>query len=214
MAVEPLSAGSATAADPRLERWRERSRSVRRLRVAVPAVIGAIVVAVIGWIGIGGLLADLRTVKASEGGLHMTNPRFFGRDEGGRAFSLQAVEAQRDTRDLDRISLSRPSVFLDHGAEHPTTAHAPQGVYVESRRKLLLTGGVDLDDGKGTHLFSPSAEVDTRTGDVDGRGDVSGTSPLGRFQASAYLLRNKGAAVTFFGGTHAHMFNGSEKPQP
>ena len=214
MAVEPVSAGATPAVDPRLERWRERSRSVRRLRVAVPAAIAVLILAVIGWIGIGGLLADLRTVKASEGGLHMTNPRFFGRDEGGRAFTLQAVEAQRDARDLDRITLSRPSVFLDHGAEHPTTVHAPHGLYTESRRKLLLTGGVDLDDGKGTHMWSPSAMVDTRTGDVDGRGDVSGTSPLGRFQASAYLVREKGDAVTFFGGTHAHMFNGSEKPKP
>ena len=187
---------------------------MRRLRVVVPAAIAAIVVAVIAWIGIGGLIADLRTVKASAGGLHMTNPRFFGRDEGGRAFTLQAVEAQRDARDLDRITLSRPSVFLDHGTEHPTTAHAPDGVYSETRRKLLLTGGVDLDDGKGTHMFSPSAEVDTSTGDVDGRGDVSGTSPLGRFQASAYLVRDKGAVVTFFNGVRAHMINGSEKPKP
>ena len=214
MADESIPAGATPSADPRLERWRGRSRSVRRLRVAVPAVIGAIVLAVIGWIGIGGLLADLRTVKASQGGLHMTNPRFFGRDEGGRAFTLQAVEAQRDARDPDRITLSRPSVFLDHGAEHPTTAHAPSGAYAESRRKLLLTGGVDLDDGKGAHLFSPSAEIDTRTGDVDGRGDVSGTSPLGRFQASAYLVRDKGAVVTFSGGVHAQLINGSETPRP
>lgn len=214
MKAEPLSAAPPPAADPRLARWRERSRSVRRLRVAAPVAIGAIVVAVVAWIGVGGLLADLRTVKASEGGLHMTNPRFFGRDEGGRAFTLQAVEAIRDARDLDRVTLSRPTVFLDHGTEHPTTAHAPDGVYSEARRKLLLTGGVDLDDGKGTHLFSPSAEVDTRTGDVDGRGDVSGTSPLGRFQAAAYFVRGKGAAVSFFGGTHAHMFNGSGAPKP
>ena len=207
-----MSAGPA--ADPRLQRWRERSRRVRRLRVAAPAAIAALVVAVVAWIGIGGLLADLRTVKAAQGGLHMTNPRFFGRDEGGRAFSLQAAEAVRDARDLDRISLDRPSVTLDHGAERPVTAHAPTGVYTESRRKLLLTGGVHLDDGKGTVLDSPSAEVDTRTGDVDGRGDVTGASPLGRFQASAYLVRAKGAAVTFFGGVHAHLINGSETRKP
>ena len=130
MAAEPFPAGAQPAADPRLERWRERSRSVRRLRVAVPAAIGAIVVGVVGWIGVGGLLADLRTVKASEGGLHMTNPRFFGRDEGGRAFTLQAVEAQRDGRDPDRITLSRPNVFLDHGAipppPTPPTASIPR----------------------------------------------------------------------------------------
>ena len=73
---------------------------------------------------------------------------------------------------------------------------------------------MDLDDGKGTHMVSPSAVVDTSTGDVDGRGDVSGTSPLGRFQASAYLVRDKGAAVTFFGGVRAHLINGSEKSRP
>lgn len=214
MAAEPVSAPPPAPADARLQRWRDRSRSVRRLRVAVPAAIVLIVVAVVAWIGIGGLLADLRTVKASAGGLHMSNPRFFGRDEGGRAFTLQAVEAERDARDLDRITLTRPSVSLDHGTEHPTTAHAPLGVYTESRKKLLLTGGVELDDGKGTHLVSPSAEVDIHTGDVDGRGDVSGTSPLGRFQASAYLVRDKGAAVTFLGGTRAHLINGSEPPHP
>ena len=202
------------AADPRLERWRERSRRVRRLRVAVPVAIAVIVTGVVSWIGIGSLLADLRTVKAAQGGLHMTNPRFFGRDEGGRAFTLQAVEAVRDARDLDRIALTQPRVALDHGSEAPVTVRAPHGLYLESRRRLLLTGGVHLDDGKGTLLDSPSAEVDTRTGDVDGRGDVSGTSPLGRFQASAYLVRQKGDAVTFYDGVRAHLINGSEKPKP
>ncbi len=215
MSAEPAPlAAPLAAADPRLDRWRERSRRVRRLRVAVPAAIAAIVVAVVAWIGIGSLLADLRTVKASEGGLHMTNPRFFGRDAGGRAFSLRATEAVRDARNLDRIALTKPDVTLDHGSEAPVTAHSPTGMYTESRRKLLLTGGVELDDGKGTHLVSPSAEVDTSTGDVDGRGDVSGTSPLGHFQASAYLVRQKGDAVTFFGGVKAHMLNGSEKTKP
>lgn len=209
-----MSAEDVPGPDPRLARWRERSRRVRRLRVAVPAAIAAIVVAVVAWIGIGGLLADLRTVKAAEGGLHMTNPRFFGRDEGGRAFSLQAAEAVRDARDADRITLTRPSVSLDHGSEQPVTGRAPLGVYTESRRKLLLSGGVELDDGKGTRLASPSAEVDTRTGDVDGRGEVIGTSPLGRFQASAYLVRDKGADVTFFGGVRAHLVNGSERGKP
>ena len=215
MSAEPVRAVvEPVAADPRLGRWRERSRRVRRLRVAVPAAIGAIVVAVVAWIGIGSLLGDLRSSKASEGGLHMTNPRFFGRDEGGRAFSLRATEAVRDARDVDRISLTKPSVVLDHGSENPVTARSPTGVYAESRRRLLLTGGVDLDDGKGTRMFSPSAEVDTSTGDVDGRGDVTGNGPLGHMQASAYLVRDKGAAVTFFGGVRSHILNGSEKPKP
>ena len=213
MSLEP-AVPAQPAADPRLERWRERSRQVRRLRVAVPAAIAALVVAVVAWIGIGSFLADQRTVSASGGGLHMTNPRFFGRQESGRAFSLQATEAVRDARDLDRISLTKPSVTLDHGSDAPVTSHSPTGVYTESRRKLLLTGGVVLDDGKGTILHSPSAEVDTRTGDVDGRGDVTGDGPLGHMQASAYLVREQGAAVTFYGGTHAHIVNGSETPKP
>ena len=210
----PADAAASAAADPRLDRWRERSRRVRTLRVALPAAIAALVAGVVAWIGISSLLADLRTVKAAQGGLHMTNPRFFGRDEGGRAFSLQATEAVRDARDLDHIALTKPNVILDHGAEAPVTAHSPTGLYRESARKLLLTGGVALDDGKGTHLYSPSAEVDTRTGDVDGRGNVWGDGPLGQMQGAAYLVRQKGAAVTFYGGTHAHILNGSETPRP
>ncbi len=211
---DALQDAQAPPADPRLRRWRDRSRRVRRLRVAVPAAIGALVTGTVAWVGISSLLADLRASGAAEGGLHMTNPRFFGRQESGRAFSLKAAEAVRDARDLDHVALTQPSVTLDHGSEAPVTAHSPTGLYRESARKLLLTGGVALDDGKGTRLYSPSAEVDTRTGDVDGRGKVWGEGPLGQMQGAAYLVRQRGAAVTFYGGTHAHILNGSEKPRP
>ncbi len=85
---------------------------------------------------------------------------------------------------------------------------------MESARRLLLDGGVELDDGKGAHLHSPAATVDTRTGDVGGSGGVTGESPLGRFQASSYLVTGKGAEVAFSGGVQARFVNQPEAAKP
>jgi lipopolysaccharide export system protein LptC len=210
--VEPLPASPA-GRDARLARWREHSRGVRRLRVLLPAAIVALVVAVAGWVGIRGVLADLQTSKAAEGGLHMTNPRFTGRDEGGRQYVLEAKEAVRDARDLDKVAVQAPGVTLDYGGARPSVVRARDGLFSQKAGRLQLTGGVVMDDGKGAHLESPAAEVDTRTGDVAGRGGVTGTSPLGRFQAGAYLVKGKGAEVVFSGGVRAHLENQPEAPK-
>lgn len=193
-----------------LSRWRARSRGVRRLRWALPAVAGALVLAVAGWIGVRAVLSDLRSEQAAAGGLHMTNPRFFGRDEAGRAFTLQAAEARRDGRNPDRVTLEGPSLVLDYGGLRPSTIRAPKGDYAQAARRLVLTGGVRMDDGRGARLDSPDALVDTRTGDVTGRGGVTGISPLGRFQASSYLVSGKGARVVFSGDVRGHLINASE----
>lgn len=205
---------SSPAHDPRLQRWRERSRGVRRLRVILPAAMLVLVVAVAAWIGVRGVLADLRTEKAAQGGLHMTNPRFTGRDEGGRQYVLEAKEAVREARDLDKVVVQAPGVTLDYGGTRPSVVRAKTGLFTQSAGRLQLNGGVVMDDGKGAHLESPAAVVDTRTGDVTGQGGVVGTSPLGRFQAGAYLVKGKGAEVVFSGGVRAHLENRPEAPQP
>ena len=196
----------------RISRWRDRSRGVRRLRWVLPAVMGALVLAVAGWIAVRAVMADLRSDRAAAGGLHMTNPRFFGRDEAGRAFTLQAGEAVRDARDPDRVTLTRPNLVLDYGGVRPSTVSGARGVYLQSARRLNVTGGVRVDDGRGARLNSPDAVVDTRTGDVQGSGGVTGESPLGRFQASSYLVSGKGARVAFNGGVRARLTNASNTP--
>lgn len=200
--------------DPRVARWREHSRGVRRLRVLLPALMLAVIVAVAAWIAVRGVLADLRTEKASKGGLHMTNPRFTGRDESGRQYVLEAREAVREARDLDKVTVQAPGVTLDYGGARPSLVHAQTGLFSQKAGRLQLNGGVVMDDGKGAHLESPAAVVDTRTGDVAGQGGVVGTSPLGRFQAGAYLVKGKGAEVVFSGGVRAHLENQPETPRP
>lgn len=201
--------GEEAAPADRVSRWRSRSRGVRRLRWALPAAMGALVLAVAGWIAVRAVVADLRSDRAAAGGLHMTNPRFFGRDEAGRAFTLQAGEAVRDARDADRVTLTDPNLVLDYGGVRPSTVRGARGVYLQSARRLTVTGGVRVDDGRGARLRSPDALVDTRTGDVRGAGGVTGESPLGRFQASSYLVAGKGARVVFSGDVRARLTNAS-----
>ena len=207
--AEGLPSASAAAA-ARLAR----TRNVRRLRIALPAAMGAIVVAVIAWVGVRGLLADIRAEGAAAGGLHMTKPRFFGRDEQGRAYTLQALDAVRDAKTPDRIALTEPRLSLDHGAPQPTTIRSKTGLYTEAARHLHLEGGVRLEDGKGAKLDSPTAEVDTQTGDVSGQGGVTGASPLGQFRASSYLVKGKGAEIDFSGGVQGRFVNQPETRRP
>lgn len=196
----PVLAGAA--------RFRERSRLVRQARRWTPIAMGAIVLLIAGWIGVSSLLANVAAERARSGSIHMTNPKFYGRDQKGRAFRLEAATAVRDNTTPDYVALQTPALALESGGTaKPMIARSPTGAYREAEGFLALTGGVVVDDGKGGRYLSQTADVDVHKGEVHGRDKVSGQSPLGSLTASSYSIDQNGDHSVFSGGVHAHLTN-------
>jgi len=185
------------------ERWRRRSRLIRRLRVLLPALIAAIFAGLVAQVAHHTLTAKAQQEEA-EGPIRLSNPRFVGRDGRGRAFVLTAQAAVRDERDFQRVILLRPTLVIDEGGENPLRLTSQSGVYHEATRKLQLTGGVRLSSPE-TAFDTAASLYDTKSGVLVGSGPVQGSGSLGEISAKSYGVYDRGGRVIFKGGVRARM---------
>lgn len=186
-------------------RWQRHTRIIHGLRIALPVLMVAIALVLVGWVAwasrphLGGNIGDV--LKS----IHMTNPRFQGRDSKGRAFTLSAREAVRDERNQKQVSLTDPYVSLGVDTATPTRLMADYGVYNEEDRMLRLNGNVRLDDGSGYRFASNQATVDTRKGELVGKEAMSADGPMGQVQAGSFAVQDKGKKAIFKGGVRARL---------
>ena len=189
-----------------MEAWRKRSRSVRFWRRALPVTIAGIAGLVALWIGGRALVVKLTATGGPHNtGVHMTNPRFYGRDASNQAFVLGAAEAARDMVTGKTVSLSAPNVTLGADSANPTHVQAKHGLYQEDARRLTLQGQVQLRSASGYTFLAPQAQVDTASGTVSGNAGVQGQGPLGHIVASSYAVYDHGHRVIMKGDVRAHI---------
>lgn len=181
-----------------LMRWRRRSRVVRLMRIALPAAIGVLLVALAGQV-IWRSIADGATAKAENVPIRLVNPKFYGRDEEGRAFVLSAVTAVRDDNDYQRVILEKPTVALDRKDGGQAHLSAATGVYREDDRLLDLKGSVRLNNGTD-QLVTNRSTFNTKTGQIEGSGPITGTGAIGQIEAQSYGVYDKGDRMVFKGG--------------
>ena len=194
-------------ADPRradFERWRRRSRLVRTLRVVLPSIIALIFAGLVGSVAWSTFNAQPRSAKAGDEPIRLTNPRFIGRDDKGRAFVLTADSAIRDRLDYQRVILKKPALVLDEKGPDEMHINGADGVFHEQTGKLELSNGVRMADAK--NAFDTAASLfDTKTGEVVGSGPIQGAGGLGEIRAESYGVYGKGDRMVFKGGVRTRL---------
>ena len=186
------------------ERWRRRSRLIRRLRVILPALIALILLAMAGFVLHTTFLGRDAAPREADAPIQLVNPRFVGKDDKGRAFVLTAATAVRDENDYQRVLLDKPALILDAEGINPTRVTAKSGVYREDRRVLNLDGGVTMS-GQDTTFDTLSSIFNTATGELEGQGEISGSSSLGEITAKSYGVYDKGERLVFKGGVRGRI---------
>src|ERR1700741_2470908 len=143
------AAADTTLPEPRradFERWRRRSRLIRTLRVALPALIALIFAGLVSSVAWSTFNAQPKTARAGDEPIRLINPRFVGRDDKGRAFVLTADSAIRDRLDYSRVILKKPALVLDENGPDQMRINGTDGVFHEQNGKLELTNGVRMAD--------------------------------------------------------------------
>ena len=204
VSLAPASPLSAPHPHVDFERWRRRSRLIRRLRVLLPLAIGAILVGMAGFVVQTSLRGAAVKPADPDTPIQLVNPRFLGRDDKGRAYVLTAKTAVRDPNDYQRVLLNTPMLILDEEGEHPMHLSARSGVYREDRRMLNLDGGVRLN-GDDISFSTVSSIFNTATGELEGLGQIQGAGPLGEIIAKSYGVYDKGERMVFRGGVHTRV---------
>lgn len=198
---------SDTLAEPRradFERWRRRSRLIRTLRVVLPGLIVVIFLGLIGSVAWSTFNAQPRSARAGDEPIRLTNPRFIGRDDKGRAFVLTADSAIRDPLDYQRVILKKPALLLDEKGPDEMRLNGADGIFHEQTGKLELSNGVRMADAKNTFDTATSL-FDTKTGEVLGSGPIQGAGGLGEIRAESYGVYGKGDRMVFKGGVKTRL---------
>jgi lipopolysaccharide export system protein LptC len=190
-----------SAAETPVRRIRPRSRSVATLRIALPAVAAAVLLAVIGFAILGAVQAAHHEA-ASRAPVELVAPRLSGVDDQHRPFVITAKRAMRDGADLQRIRLEAP--HLDRGGDQPMQATAVSGVYDQAAGRLELAGGVQLSGAQGA-FTTPTAVYDTKAGELVGTGGVRASGSVGQLSAGSFTATDKGKSVIYKGGVHTRL---------
>ena len=202
----PFEDGSTSEArrQRNMERWRRRSRQIHFFRRALPTAIAVILVVLAGWVLLRGFLTRLGDLRSATSTIHMTNARFYGRDENGRPYVMGSSEATRSDKDFQRITLLKPQLNFDSGgANQNSHISADHGVYREDDRILRLRDNVVMHDQTGNTFLTDQAVVNTVNNSVEGRDHVQGSGPMGAVTADSYAVYDKGATVVFRGHVHS-----------
>ncbi len=210
-AYSPAAGGGVDPArrSGNLDRWRRHSTLIHFLRGALPTLIVALLLLLIGWAGFNTLVSRSGSGAAANMSIRMINPKFFGRDEGNKPFILSAASAARDDNQFQKIYLDKPVIIMGGVPTDQSQVTAQKGVYREDSRILILEGDVHLRDASGDNFFSQHALVNTITNDIDGAAHIDGHGPLGQIASSSYAVRNGGEHVFFRGQVKARIEQGA-----
>ena len=204
MSNPELTAPTGPPRQDSVAKWRRRSRTIHLLRIALPVAIGLIFAGLAGSVIYSAVQSQPSPAQDASQPIRLTNPRFVGRDDKGRAFVLTAQSATRDTQDYQKVFLDKPALVLDQDGPDPQHMTSKTGIYHEADRKLELMGGVHFAGVRAA--FDTAASLfDTRTGELVGSGPIQGSGSLGEISAKSYGVYDKGDRMVFKGGVRTRL---------
>lgn len=222
-AVPPIDAGHATpaiqrfVADPSRDRSRlDRVIGLKRedsepwvaryadhIRVALPLIALAVVLAGLVWPMFGGStgipLARMPQVQDRQEYMRMTNPHFAGNDKGRKPYTVTADHAVQRAKQEKVFDLARPKADMLDGKDRWLAITADTGRYDEKLHLLDLAGEVTLFHDNGHTLVTERARVDLDGSAAYGDRPVAGHGPSGEIVAEGFHASERGERIVFTG---------------
>lgn len=173
------------------------------LKRALPLAALAALALTLAWPQITGSEDRMRVAyrKPAEGlseSARVLDPRYTGRDERDRPFTLTADRAeQAPGSSIVELAAPRADVTLENGAWVALEAQA--GRFDRAARLLDLEGEVVLHHDAGYEVRTARATIDLASGRAEGDAPVAVQGPAGSLDAPGFRLEEKGAVVIFPG---------------
>jgi lipopolysaccharide export system protein LptC len=187
-----------------IQRWRQRSRLIHALRLALPALIGVILLGLGASVAYNAITLHRAPIKDSSAPIRLVNPHFVGRDAKGKPFLLTSITATRDPQNYQRVFLDRPTLTLDTDGPDPMHITSGAGIYHEDTGKLEVSKGVRMSGARGA-FDTDSSLFDTKTQELVGTVDIQGLGINGQIQAKSYGVYDNGARMVFTGDIRSRL---------
>lgn len=179
------------------------ARTVRLLRVLLPALAAVLVGIVMLWPQLAGRQDQFRIgfadLEIANDGLSMVAPRYVGTDDQNRPYSIAASSVRHlvpDSRDL-MLDMPEAEITLDDG--NWVSVSAETGTYHVTDEILYLSGSVRLFHDQGYQLQTSSAIVDLARSEVSGSELVAGHGPAGYLEGTGFRVHDGGTFIHVLG---------------
>jgi lipopolysaccharide export system protein LptC len=195
------------------------SRFVGRMKIALPAVAGVILLLVL-------LLPQFRAdserfrvgvknlTDITNDTLSMINARYVGEDDQGHPYTLTAASARERSGEDKAIDLVSPEAHLTDGAGKSVKITATNGVYDRNQQILDLAGQVDVVQQEGYEVHSTAARILIKERIATGDKPVTGKGSFGTIDAAGFSVRDNGSSVNFTGPVKLVLDNDHDKAAP
>ena len=199
-----------------------RSRLVRRLRIALPALAVFLVIAFIFNTQSNpvdqAFLDDFKSISASTEELRSVRPSYAGIDDDGKPYKITANSASQDPATKDVIQLDQPRAVQGEG-EETSIVTAESGLFQSETNILTLNRAVTLEHALGANTYvlrSPTATVSIKDQIVTSDAGISAEGPDGAtLKADTMKAYREDGRVVFEGNVSMRLYpskNGTAVP--
>jgi lipopolysaccharide export system protein LptC len=209
------------SAPPRLRTPRQRAaapegaigRRMRMLKWVMPAsallLLAAVTVQTLGASEELSFIVSRDPVGTRHDRLRIDGAVYTGEDDLGRPFRVEAAQARQRSPDSPEIEIEqvRAEINLPDG---PATITAPSARYRFDVDRLAVAAPVNAERA-GLALSSGALDVDLRAGRARAAGPVTGSTPLGRFEAAGLEADLSGERLVLTGGARLRITRGAVK---
>lgn len=180
----------------------KRSASVKKLRLALPVIAGAIVVFMFVWSDMESVAPPPRKEKVapqSIGRNELLNPRFESEDTNQQPYTITAKKAFQESADLNRVILDKPiaDISLKDGAW--LAIEAEKGAFEQVKQTLTLENNVKLFHDDGYEMTTNAVNMDIVNEKAISTSPVQGHGPMGQIKSQGLIADGKTGVITFQG---------------
>ncbi len=185
---------------------------VRLLKIGLPTAIGVL----LAYLALAPLqkgrdisfILDKNKVDVARERMRVQSARYRGQDNKGRPFTIDAssaVQARSQDPIVEILGMSA-EIGLDNGA---ATLRADRGQYDMEAQKVDIFGPIRMTAADGYRLDTRDVAVDLNTQQLESRGAVEGSMPLGRFSANKLEADLPQKKVVLTGRARLHIKQGA-----
>jgi lipopolysaccharide export system protein LptC len=195
-------------ANARYAKAMRHSRRVRRMRLAVPVVVAAALLAVAGlsifnpFRILSKLPIDIGKLAVSGTKITMDSPHLAGFTPDRRPYELWAKAAVQDVTNPNSVELQELRAKVEMEDRSTVAMDARRGVFDTKSQLLSLKDNILMQSTTGYEARLTQAEVDLRAGTVSSDEPVAVKLLNGTLDAQRLRITEGGELVRFEGGVH------------
>lgn len=179
-----------------------RSTAVKKLRLILPLVAGAIVIIMFIWSDMESVAPPQRKEKVapqSIGKNELINPRFESEDTSQQPYTITATKATQDSSNMNMIMLNKPVADISLKDNAWLAIQSDQGEYEQVKQNLMLEGHVKLFHDDGYEMITDKVYFDMLAKTAVSKTPVSGHGPIGTIEAQGMTANGNTGVLTFQG---------------